>query len=839
VPVVGFGGEMALRTAVTLGNKQFLRSIDQMERRMGGFTSFMHRHSLKFAAGAGAITAGLGLAAKAAADFEQSMANMDSVANTTGAEFGRLRQLAFDMSETTTRSATESATAMYELASAGQRAGQIYQTLPSVIKLADATQFDLSQTTSTVVSTLKAFGLEADQTDRLVNVMAATIGNSLAKMDKLSASYAYVGTVASKAGLSIESTSAALAVLYDAGLDGSQAGTTLRRILAALLKPTESLKKRIRALGLDMMAIDPRMHSLSEIMQTLNESGMDATAAFEDFGLRGAPGLLALLQAGDGIDEFEQGITGTNRAAEMLARQMDTLQAQGKILKNQIVTLGIKIGEKLLPYVKDLVEWLKGAVSKVGNMSDAAFELTAKLGLTAGAVLGLLAAVGRAAPILGAATGPVGALVIAVGALVTAYHLADKAMDDYHDALRRGAVEEAAALETKTQFAAMLKAAFSSEYWEAVGGDIMNFLIRISAAFGAFFDDVGEDAKMLGEAFNPKNWLEPGFWSSFAAELDPSETIEQVKAAWENAPVDLPEGGTSWARDFYDKLFTPPPDVIHKAGAGVGEALAAAVTGGDELKVPTARLRGFAGEMSSFFTQALEEGLTQEETIAAWQDLWGPIGESTQAGAEAVEARVAEMSARIRDEMEFAAGALTGFMQSVGADMADAVLEEKKFAKEMVKSVIKAYADLVEKFAQKAVTNTLMAQAETAGILSMQGLYDLSAWAKLAPAMAKGAATIALIKAIKGKLGFHSGGAPYGEGWKWVKNDEIIMDRSTAQRGGYGRATMDAAGQSVDAGARVTVSVNIAQATLRDETAAHNIGRIIGEEIEFALDGGA
>jgi TP901 family phage tail tape measure protein len=826
---------MALRTAVTLGNKQFLKSIDQMERRMGGFNAFMHRNSLKFAAGAGIIAAGLGLAVKAAADFEQSMANMDSVANTTGEEFERLRQLAFNMSETTTRSATESATAMYELASAGQSAQQIFSTLPSVIKLADATQFDLSQTTSTVVSTLKAFGMEASQTERLVNVMAATIGGSLAKMDKLSASFAYIGPVAASAGMSIEATSAALAVLYDAGLDGSAAGTTLRRILASLLDPSDSLRARIDKLNLSMSAVDPRMHSLSEIMEVLKEAGIDATAAFQDFGLRGAPGLLALLQAGKGIDEFERGITGTDRATQMLARQMETLQAQAKILKNQFVTLGIKIGEKLLPFTKELVQWLKTGAAKLDGMSDSAFELTAKIGLLAGGTFAFLAVVGRMAPILGAATGPLALLGIAAAALAAAYILASQNMEEYYDALRDGNIEEARAMQRIAERSAMIKAAFDPAYWEAVGGDLMNFLIRMGAAFGAFFSDVGEEAVMLGRAFDPRNWIKPGFWDEFTAEFSDS-VGNAMQEAWASAPVDLPEGAESWTQAYYDNLFTPPADVAEKAATALTKTLNDVF---EIVEIDGARLRGKSAEVMAFFQSAMREGLDPEETQKLWAETFGTAAPFANIVANGVEARFKRMTETIRDEMEFAGAALTGFMTTVGDQMGEALVGEKKLAKELVKAVGKSFVDLVDMYATKAVTTTLMAQAETAGILSMEGLFNPAAWAKLAPALAKGAATIALIKAIKGKLGFHSGGAPFDEGFKWVKNDELIIDRGTAQRGGYGRATLDAGDQDIGGGMRVTVTMQIANANMSNLDEARAYGRALGEEVEFALDAGA
>ena len=65
-------------------------------------------------------------------------------------------------------------------------------------------------------------------------------------METFANSMKFVAPVAKSAGMSIEETSAMLAVLANAGIKGSQAGTSLRRIISeigASGKPTaEALK---------------------------------------------------------------------------------------------------------------------------------------------------------------------------------------------------------------------------------------------------------------------------------------------------------------------------------------------------------------------------------------------------------------------------------------------------------------------------------------------------------------------------------------------------------------------------------------------------------------------
>lgn len=426
---------------------RYLSGVQAMDHKTKRMTRTIQGwgRQMKMAGLAGA--AGLGLAAKAAGDFEQSIANMNSVAQATQGELKQLRGLALDIGKTTPSSAKAAADAMYWLASAGQRANEIMSTLPGVTTLASATQFDLAETTETVVATLKSFRMEAGETDRIVNVFAATIGNTMANMQKLSESIKYVGPMASAAGMSIEETSAALGTLYNAGLQGSQAGTTLRRILGGLLKPTEALTARLRAVGLSAEDVDPRMHSLAEIMETLKQAGFDAKSAIEDFGLRGSSGIISLVNAGAGLSALTDKITGTQRASEMMATQMDTFNGQMKLLKNNIIALGIEFGTTMLPMLRDFVEDAKSAIQGLSSVADATKFLTVKLVALSAGLLLVLGRVAALAPILGAATGPIGLFIIGIAAVAAGITALNSKVERHFELIAKAASAHSEATE--------------------------------------------------------------------------------------------------------------------------------------------------------------------------------------------------------------------------------------------------------------------------------------------------------------------------------------------------------------------------------------------------------
>ena len=329
--------------------------------------------------------------------FEQSMANAASVAGATGDELARMTALAREMGSKTVFSASDAADALYYMASAGYKVDQMAASIEATLNLASATQSDLAFTTDTVISALNQFGLEADQAERVTNVYAAAIGNSMANMDKLSNSMSYVGPVAHSLGYEIEEVTGALAVLYNAGYDGSTAGTSLRQSLVSLMNPTSAALGVFEELGLTYEDVNPATNDLATIIDRLGAAGMDTAQAMKVFGARAGPGMLALMSAGgDAVREMTESITGTNKASEMAATQLDTLQGQVKILKSEIEEIAISFGDVLIPIIRQFIQkYISPLTQKLMGLSMGTKKNIVTIALLAAAIGPLLLVIGK------------------------------------------------------------------------------------------------------------------------------------------------------------------------------------------------------------------------------------------------------------------------------------------------------------------------------------------------------------------------------------------------------------------------------------------------------------
>lgn len=307
---------------------------------------------------------GVGLIASIhqAAEFEQSMANVQSVLGGTTQQLQMLSTAAREMGKTSVFSAQEAASAMYDLASAGFDAEQVVGALKGTMLLAAATASELTFTTETMTATIKQFGLEAGDADRVANAFAATISFSKMNMDRLSTSMAFAGPVAAAFGHKLEATLAVLAQFANLGLRSSMIGTTFRMGLLQLQKamPIDEIERGadvLNRLKIKFKEIDPSINSVAEIVEKLHGKVTQMSEAVALFGTRAAGPWLKLIKGGaEELRKFEKRITDTNKAAEMARIQIETFKGSWRLFISAVKEAGINLGKVFLPYLRDVVD---------------------------------------------------------------------------------------------------------------------------------------------------------------------------------------------------------------------------------------------------------------------------------------------------------------------------------------------------------------------------------------------------------------------------------------------------------------------------------------------------
>jgi len=287
---------------------------------------------------------------RTAADFEQSMAKVKAVSGATADEFAKLESNAKELGRTTRFTASEVSELQLNFAKLGFTAEEITQVTGATLALAQATGSDLATSAEVAGSTLRAFGLSADETSRVTDVMAKSFSTSALDMDTFADSMKYVAPVAKAAGLSVEETTAMLASLSNAGIKGSQAGTSLRRIISEL-----------GATGGDVAGS----------IKKLAGEGLNLADAKDEVGRSAQSALLVLANSTDQTAKLTTEFQNAKGAAQGMADIMDdTAEGAFKKMMSAIEGAQIEIGSKLAPGMIKLAGVVTDVAGKFSGMSE-------------------------------------------------------------------------------------------------------------------------------------------------------------------------------------------------------------------------------------------------------------------------------------------------------------------------------------------------------------------------------------------------------------------------------------------------------------------------------------
>ena len=210
-------------------------------------------------------------------DFEAQMSRVQAIAGATGDELEKLTDQAIDLGATTSFSASEVAAGMENLASAGFTTQEIMDAMPGLLDLAASSGADLATASEIAASAIRGFGLEANTSAHVADIFAEAAARTNAQTEDMGEAMKYIAPVANTMGLSIEEVAAAIGIMSDAGIKGSQAGTTLRGALTRLTKPTDKMLDVMEDLGISFYDNEGKMKSLTEMIAMLQDATKDLT----------------------------------------------------------------------------------------------------------------------------------------------------------------------------------------------------------------------------------------------------------------------------------------------------------------------------------------------------------------------------------------------------------------------------------------------------------------------------------------------------------------------------------------------------------------------------------
>ena len=190
-----------------------------------------------------------------------------------------------------------------------------------------------------------------DISEVIVDQLVASEALFAMSTEEMMVSLNMAGAVAAESGLSFAQTATMLGLMYDAGINASTAGTTLRRAIQQLVDPTARTIDAVELLGiswnyLNSLPIDQKLAVVAEKLLQVEDNTLRMDLAFDIFGSRGSNIIPLLEDMGGRFYELVDAIDESTGAAERSAEAFgNTLYGRFLQLKNTIEATIVAIGQ--------------------------------------------------------------------------------------------------------------------------------------------------------------------------------------------------------------------------------------------------------------------------------------------------------------------------------------------------------------------------------------------------------------------------------------------------------------------------------------------------------------
>lgn len=321
--------------------------------------------SMGIAYGISGVGQAVGEIVNQAVEFDNTMKNVENILKSHdksanfASSFAGMTNTIRNVGMETKYKTTEVADAAKFLAMAGLNVDAINQAIRPIADIALIGDTDLGATADMVTNIMTAYNIAPNNMRRAADVMTNTFTMSNTTLTEIAEAYKYSASLLSSGGVGFGESAAAIGVLGDAGIKGSQAGTTLRTILANVLNPTKKQAKAWNKVG-----IDTKNKTLIQIFEELNQKDVSVSQFYQLFHKTAAAGAVALA---DHVDKWnkiiEENFMSEGMSKDLADEKKNTIKGLWAQLTSIFTDDGVNsfqlIQENIRSILKQGIEWLK------------------------------------------------------------------------------------------------------------------------------------------------------------------------------------------------------------------------------------------------------------------------------------------------------------------------------------------------------------------------------------------------------------------------------------------------------------------------------------------------
>jgi TP901 family phage tail tape measure protein len=477
---------------------KFHQAMARMQARMNRMGASMQNVGRNLAMGAAMFGAPMVLAVRQFMAFDDVMRATQASVGLTADELKRVREAALGLSKELGIDPTQVAEGLMELMKAGMSmedalggAGK------AAIQFSKVAGMPVAETAVVMADAMKNFGESAEQT---ASTLSAAADSSSTDLHGMTLAFSQVAAMAAQTNQSLGDTSAALAILANAGVKGSDAGTSLKTMLLRLMAPVDEAAEALDRIGLSTNSFrgaDQKMLPMVQIIGKLNAAMAGMGQAAKDdvfrkvFGQDAIRAAAILTTAGvEGFSSMRQSMDQALPVGQKFMVMMDGLSGSLQKMWASVSRAAIAFGDVMAPSIKIAATAMQWAGDILGQIIAQFPVLTQIVGGATGGVFALgVAAIagGFAMKFLAAGIGLLKNAMVVIPALFTPVGLAIMGVSaGIAGAIFLGRQMSPEFKKTTDAIAAALYKLDFKTAWEIMNNEVAIALVRM----GAMFDEL-------------------------------------------------------------------------------------------------------------------------------------------------------------------------------------------------------------------------------------------------------------------------------------------------------------------------------------------------------------
>jgi TP901 family phage tail tape measure protein len=403
--------------------RKFFSALTKVNKSLGNMGRSLASGGGRLAAAGIGMAAPIAAAVQQGAAFESTLLNIRASTGATASQIDQIKASSMAMSQALGVGPTAAAQGMLELLKAGMTLDSVLGGAGrTALEFAKVGEMDVAQAAVVMSDAMNVFKVSSDVAANALSSAADASSTSIAQMSE---AFSMSSAVAGLAGQSIEDLSAALAILANAGVKGSDAGTSVKTMLMRLMAPADDAVGALDQLGLSVASFrgaDGQMKPMVEIIGTLTQAmgGLDQTAKDDIFRrIFGADAIRAAsILASEGVDGFtkmREAMASALPVGEKYKLVMSGLAGSFGSVLAAMQRMAIAITDAVAPALAGALPFITGFIDGLTKLATDNKEAIVLFAQVAAAAIGIGAAMATVGYSLQALSGSIGLVLKGFG----------------------------------------------------------------------------------------------------------------------------------------------------------------------------------------------------------------------------------------------------------------------------------------------------------------------------------------------------------------------------------------------------------------------------------------